>query len=282
MAVAPFVADPQRTEDSGPGSRLNYAWRLAATGFCFLTFALMGLAFRLAVCPVLDLTQRDPRRRMLAARGVVQKSFAWFVELMRRLGCLEYRFTGETERLSRESLLICANHPTLIDVVLLMSRIPNATCIVKSSLTRSFALKAPVLTSGYVSNDSGPELVHDCARALEAGDTLIIFPEGTRTQPGREPRLKHGAAAAALEARRSITPVRIRCTPPSLMKGMPWHHIPSRKMSFSVEILPDIDIAPYLEAERSVGRPAAVRRLNARIKNTLFTHSEADHGQDQP
>ena len=53
-------------------------------------------------------------------------------------------------------------------------------------------------------------------------------------------------------------------------------------MSFSVEILPDIDIAPYLEAERSVGRPAAVRRLNERIKNTLFTHSEADHGQDQP
>lgn len=258
---------------------MNYLWRLAATGFCFLTFAVMGITFRFAICPILNLAVRNPRSRELAARRVVQVSFAGFVELMRNLGCLEYRFSGDIGRLKNESLLICANHPTLIDVVLLMSRIPNATCIVKSALTHSFALKSPVLTSGYVSNDTGPELVRDCARALEAGDTLIIFPEGTRTKPGVVPHIRHGAAAAALAAQRNIiTPVHITCTPPSLMKGMPWYHIPSRKMTFSIELLPDIDIAPYLEAEASVGRPAAVRRLNRRLKETLFTHPEVRNG----
>lgn len=260
------------------GRRLNYLWRLAATGFCFLTFALMGLAFRFAICPVLNLLMHNARSRELAARRVVQVSFAGFVGLMRGLGCLEYRFSGNVERLANESLLICANHPTLIDVVLLMSRIPNATCIVKSALTRSFALKSPVLTSGYVSNDSGPELVRDCARSLACGDTLIIFPEGTRSRPGQEPRIRHGAAAAALAAGRSITPVHITCTPPSLMKGMPWYHIPSRKMTFSIELLPDIDITPYLEAEKTIGRPAAVRRLNRRLKDTLFSHPEVRNG----
>ena len=259
--------------------RLNYIWRLFATGFCFLTFALMGLSFRFVVCPLLDVFVRDGRQRELAARRVVQKSFSLFVGLMQSLRCLECRFEGDLERLRSEPLLICANHPTLIDVVLLMSKIPNATCIVKSALTHSFALKAPVLTSGYISNDSGPELIEDCIQAVKKKDTLIIFPEGTRTRPGIEPRLKHGAAAAAIAARANITPIVISCTPPSLMKGMAWYSIPSRKMSFSVKILPDIDVNPYVEAQASIGRPAAVRRLNQTIKETLFAHQEASNGQ---
>ena len=259
--------------------RLNYLWRLAATGFCFLTFALMGLAFRFAACPLLNIVFRDSRKRELAARRVVQKSFSFFVGLMQSLGCLEYRFEGDVKRLRSESLLICANHPTLIDVVLLMSKIPNATCIVKASLTHSFALKSPVLTSGYISNDSGPELIEACAQALGRNDTLIIFPEGTRSRPGEEPRLKHGAAATAIAALKNITPVVISCTPASLMKGIAWYRIPSRKMFFSIKILPDIGIAPYVEAEASIGRPAAVRRLNRTIKETLFTKQEASNGQ---
>ena len=251
--------------------RMNFYWRLCATGFCFLTFTLMGLAFRFCVCPWLNLTARNRRERELRARRIVRASFERFVSLMCSLGTLEFTIKGDTSRLNREGLLLCASHPTLIDVVLLMSMLDNANCIVKAALKNSFALSSPVATTGYIANDSGPELVAACAESLAAGDTLIIFPEGTRSRPGQEPHLQHGAAAAALAARRAVTPVRITCTPPSLMKGIPWHRIPPRKMHFEIVFGEDIDVAPFCEIERKLGRPIAVRRLTQEIKRRIFS-----------
>lgn len=252
-------------------SKLNFYWRLCATGFSFLTFTLMGLAFRVCVCPWLNFTTRRQRERELRARRIVRTSFQGFVRLMCTLGVLDFTIRGDTSRLNREGLLLCAAHPTLIDVVLLMSMIDNANCIVKATLKKSFALSSPVMTTGYITNDSGPELVAACAESLAAGDTLIIFPEGTRSRPGKEPHLHHGAAAAALSARKPITPVRITCTPPSLMKGIPWYRIPSRKMHFEITFGEDIDIAPFCETERELGRPIAVRRLTQEIKSRIFS-----------
>ncbi|WP_245395071.1 hypothetical protein [methane-oxidizing endosymbiont of Gigantopelta aegis] len=40
----------------------------------------------------------------------------------------------DSDKLNRPGQLIVANHPTLIDIVFLISRIPYACCIVKDSL----------------------------------------------------------------------------------------------------------------------------------------------------
>ena len=93
------------------------------------------------------------------------------------------------KRLATESLFICASHPTLIDVVILHSLIENANCIVKAALRESFALSSPVRAANYIANDSGSELIEACAASLARGDTLVVFPEGTRSVPGKEPKL---------------------------------------------------------------------------------------------
>ncbi len=250
---------------------LDKLWRVPATGFAFLCFFTGGILFRLAVFPCLNLFVADKRRRELAARRVVRASFSTFIGMLEVLQLVRLELDPALkERLGREPLLICASHPTLIDVVILHGLIDNANCIVKSTLRESFALSSPVKAAGYIANDSGPELVEACAESLARGDTLVIFPEGTRSVPGREPHLHHGAAAAALAARHAVTPVRITCTPPSLMKGIPWYRVPERKMHFSVSAAPDIDIAPFVKLEEDRGRPVAVRRLTDAIKQRLF------------
>ena len=113
-------------------------------------------------------------------------------------------------------------------------------------------------------------MIQACTRSLALGDTLVVFPEGTRSVPGAEPRLHHGAASIALESGRSITPVRITCTPPALMKGIAWYQVPERKMLISVRALEDIDVAPFVELEKELGRPIAVRRLTQELKKRLF------------
>ena len=106
---------------------LSKLWRVPATGFGFLVFFTGGILFRLCVFPSLNLFISDARKRELKARKVVQVSFAFFIRLLGWLQVLKLDLDPALKhRLSCESLFVCASHPTLIDVVLLMSKIPNA------------------------------------------------------------------------------------------------------------------------------------------------------------
>lgn len=197
--------------------RLDHAWRVFGTGLSFAAFGLGGLLLGVLVMPVL-LLMRDPVARRRRARRVVQAAFASHVRLMCRLGVMTLQIEGR-ERLQRDGLLVLANHPTLIDVVCLISLLPNADCVVKRAVACNPFMRGPVRAAGYISNDDGAGLVDDCVAAVQAGGTLVIFPEGTRSVPGQPPRLQRGAANIAVRGRLDITPVRITCTPPDPDQG---------------------------------------------------------------
>ncbi len=215
-----------------------------ATGLSFAVFGTGGVVLRVLVFPLLQLLVWNRGRRTRAARAVVRLSFRFFIAMMVFLGVLRYRITG-LERLDRNGLLILSNHPTLIDTVFLMAFTRNANCIVRHGLRNNPFTRGPVRAAGYIGNEEGPELVAACARALEAGENLIVFPEGTRTLPGGAVRLKRGAANIAVRAGRAITPVRIRCSPPTLFKGNPWWRVPAAMAMFHIEVKEDIQVQDF-------------------------------------
>ena len=106
-------------------ARLDHAWRVIGTGLSFAVFGIGGLLLGGLLLPLLLLVRHTARRRTLARR-LVQFSFASHVALMRWLGVMTYEIRG-AERLQRNGLLILANHPTLIDVVLLSPSFPTPT-----------------------------------------------------------------------------------------------------------------------------------------------------------
>lgn len=243
--------------------RLGHAWRVFGTGLSFLAFGVGGLLLRLLWFPLLQVCVRDPQRRRRLARRTVQCSFAAHVELMHRLAVMTYEVRGR-ERLDRNGLLILANHPTLIDVVLLVSLLPNADCVVKSAVARNPFMRGPVRAAGYVANDDGAGLVDDCIAAVRAGGNLVIFPEGTRSTPGQPPRLQRGAANIAVRGRLDITPVRITCTPPTLGKGQKWYRVPPSRFHMVIDVQPDLPVAPFLNGTVGEGTPAGGEALAAR------------------
>jgi 1-acyl-sn-glycerol-3-phosphate acyltransferase len=124
-----------------------------------------------------------------------------------------------------------------------------------------------VRLTGYVCNDSGVELVEASVRAVQAGSSLVVFPEGTRSNPARPPKWQRGAANIALQAGVALTPVSITCDPPTLRKGEPWWQVPPRRMRYCIEVLDDLpvtDWAPQREHETN-----AARDLTARLKDLL-------------
>jgi 1-acyl-sn-glycerol-3-phosphate acyltransferase len=252
------VDEPVPAACVGPSGRLNHLWRVLATGASFLAFGIGGVLLGLFAFPFLNLAIGDAARRRRMARRLVQRSFHLHIEFMRALGVLTYEVRGR-ERLAREGLLILANHPTLIDVVFLVSLLPNADCVVKPSLARNPFTRGPVHAAGYIHNDEGAGLVEDCIRAVRRGGNLLIFPEGTRTRRDAPMHLQRGAANIAIRGRLAVTPARLHCAPMTLGKGEKWYRIPLRRFHYIVEIQPDIDKAPFLEPGR--GEASAARRL---------------------
>ncbi len=262
---------------------LGRAWRVAATGVSFALFGLGGLLMRLAVFPLLHLLVWRRELRVTAARTIIRLAFRAYVDVMRALGVLRYEVRG-LEKLERRGLLILANHPTLIDTVFLMAFVRNADCIVKGALWNNPFTRGPVRAAGYISNGGGNssngggdgdggDLVKDCIASLERGNNLIVFPEGTRTPAGGAISLKRGAANVAVRGARAITPVVIRCDPPTLGKGEKWWRVPPRRVLFSLEVQDDVAVEPFIHGSSDV---MAARRLTEFLQN-YFTGKYQGH-----
>ena len=99
---------------------------------------------------------------------------------------------------SLRGTIIVANHPTILDYVLTASMLPEMDCLVKASLRHNFFLKHVIRAADYMSNDGSLETLEEITRRLEAGENILIFPEGTRTRAGVPMKLKRGVAHAAL------------------------------------------------------------------------------------
>lgn len=263
---------------SSVGRKLNTAWRIAATGFVFALFGIGALFISLTMFPLLRLSTLDDEVARKRIQRGMQLTFRVYMEIMRVLGILTYRVEG-AERLRERGRLVVANHPTLIDVVLLVSLMPEVDCIVKRGLWRNPFLRWPVSWASYIPNSEGEELVEGCAKTLRRGHSLLVFPEGTRTVPGRPMRMQRGAAHIALAADCEILPVTITCDPPTLFKGNPWYRVPERRFHLDVVVGTPVPAAQFRREGEAPAR--AARRLTQWLLGYYGATDAALAGTDQ-
>src|ERR1022692_977693 len=96
---------------------------------------------------------------------------------------MEFSVEDEKTLIGSGPGLVIGNHPTLLDVVVLISRLPQADCIVKKELWNNMFLRGIVTRAGYLPNDDGPGLVAAALERVKKGRRVVIFPEGTRSLP---------------------------------------------------------------------------------------------------
>src|SRR5437588_5899666 len=122
-------------------SRLNYVWRLAFTGVAFAALWLGGFMLAITVFPPITWLTRDPVVRQRRVQKVIRQSFRVYILMLRVLGVISLRIEDAERLADLRGKLIIANHPTLLDIVLLMSLTPRAQCIVKYQLWSHFFLR---------------------------------------------------------------------------------------------------------------------------------------------
>jgi 1-acyl-sn-glycerol-3-phosphate acyltransferase len=247
--------------------KLNYGWRLFATGLSFFVFGIGGLFTGVIIIPLVMLIPGSDSAKLKRVRGVISFTFKCFFILMHSLRVLRYRIYGQEELKQDKSCLVIANHPSLIDIVSLISIYPNACCIVKKELWHNFFIKKVVSGAGYIPNDDPEALLQSCTESLARGDVLIIFPEGTRTVPGKEMTLQRGAAHIALRLNCPIRTIQIKVEPSTLTKNLPWYEIPDRRVDFTVTAKDILSVREYLDSQ--VPLSIASRRLTSKMRDNI-------------
>lgn len=153
--------------------------------------------------------------------------------------------------------IIVANHPSLIDVVILTSIIPKCMLIVKPALLRWPFLR-PILKHLCIINDGNtPQMLQQAAIAMRKGFNIIIFPEGTRTTPGKKSKLHRGAFHLAIHSHAPLVPIHIDANPPFLTKEYPWWYVGERCPHFTLTLH-----SPIYAQENPSAHKEAVRLSN--------------------
>ena len=157
--MKPLSVDVQRTlaaqePSSGVAGVLLRAWLLVL----LLWLGVVSLAWN-AIAAVLRLFLRGATARRVGCAGI-SHGYRFYWACARASGLL--RMDAQALDVLRDvpgGLVIAANHPSLLDALMIVARLPRGTCVMKGALTRNPFLGAGASLAGYVPNDSTRTMV---------------------------------------------------------------------------------------------------------------------------
>jgi 1-acyl-sn-glycerol-3-phosphate acyltransferase len=136
----------------------------------------------------------------------------------------------------QRGLVLVANHPSMIDVFLIISRVRQGVCLMKDSLTANVFLALGARLAGYISNKHTDQMIRQAAHTVASGGTLLVFPESTRTEHQPISTFQPGAALIAKRAKVPIQLIFLETNSQYLAKGWPIWRAPPFPMMFKARL----------------------------------------------
>ena len=183
---------------------------LALFGVAGLTYTLIGAV----LYPLLP--RRTGARVGRIIMTILCKSYIGFIKSS---GIVKCDLSALDTLPQNESIIVAPNHPSLIDVILVGSRLSNIVCIMKADIQDNILFGGGARLSGYIRNDSTGNMVRTAVSELKHGCQLLIFPEGTRTVKQPVNQFKSAFALIARKAGVPVQTVFIETNTPFLGKG---------------------------------------------------------------
>jgi len=213
-------------------------------GYGVLIVSSVGMALLLAIgslaLPLLWLFLPAHKRKPVTRR-LISWIFDVFLRALSACNLVQLDLDSLDKLAKEERLIIAVNHPSLLDALFIVSRLPNASCIMKYSLMANPLLGFGARMAGYIRNDSTQVLVRGACDDLAAGSQLVVFPEGTRTV---EMPINELRGAYATIARRSKVPIQLvmlNCNSRFLGKRWPLLKRPELPLRYQATVLERID-----------------------------------------
>lgn len=213
---------PKLTHSIKNPFKTAFQFSILITGLGILSVMLLtcGLGLTLA-CKFL---KGDARKKL--ARRTIMRVFKSYLAMLDRFNIVKVDSTGLDQLAEEPSLILAPNHPSLLDAVLVTSRLPDVVCIMKAEVLKNILFSRGATIAGYISNGSVRDMVNASVKELNDGSQLLLFPEGTRTVGKKYSNLKGSLAVIAKRANAEVQTIFIESDSGFLGKNWPLFKAP--------------------------------------------------------
>ncbi len=140
------------------------------------------------------------------------------------LAGIRYRVRGR-EHIPKRAVVFCSNHESNVDPPVLFQALHKQLHVLfKAELTRLPVLGAVMVAGGFVpverdKREASMASIERAAESIRAGNSFLIFPEGTRSKTDEMLPFKKGGFIMAIKAQAPIVPVAVSGGRASMQKG---------------------------------------------------------------
>jgi 1-acyl-sn-glycerol-3-phosphate acyltransferase len=213
---------------------------------------------------ILGVTWPFDRNRLVAGRFYRYLAVIW----SRSFPFWRIRIEGRWPP-GRGAYVVVANHQSFLDIFVLCNVPHEMKWVAKKELFKIPMFGWGLSLAGDISLDRGDtasalEVMEKLRRYLENGMSVMIFPEGTRSEDGKLLPFKPGAFKLAVELGVPLLPISVSGSGQGMPKGGPW----VRPAKITVRILEPVPTAGLK------GRD--VRRLRDDVRDRIARALEKD------
>jgi 1-acyl-sn-glycerol-3-phosphate acyltransferase len=121
------------------------------------------------------------KRGRALGRFIISRGFRLYLATLSQSGRCTFDLKALDVLRTEPALILAPNHPCLLDAVMIISRLPNVACVMKSVLMKNVFLGAGARLARYIPSDPVRSMIQHAIKDFENGSQLLLFPEGTRT-----------------------------------------------------------------------------------------------------
>jgi 1-acyl-sn-glycerol-3-phosphate acyltransferase len=213
---------------------LRRVWQGCLFYVLLVHLAAMSLTWNLVALLIHPLLPR--RQGLVVGRAAISSVYRGYWTCAQWLGLMQLDYTALDVLNEDGGLIIAANHPSMLDALLVIARVPRGICIMRASLMRNPFLGAGARLARYIRNEPPRGMIRSAVANLQAGGQLVLFPEGTRTIAAPINPFRPGITLIAQMAQVPIQTVLIESTSPYLGKGWPIWRLPEFPVVISARL----------------------------------------------
>ena len=228
--------------------------------FHFGLFGVGGLFLRYCVIPF----KKDIKEK----RKVLQNSWKFFIWLLKKFKIIKFEFKGLEKIQNLKETIVVSTHPSFLDIVILMSIIPNSTCFVGERLAQNIFFKGMIELFFIKEGQPVKDWTKECCNMLDKGMNVIVFPSGIRHRKNEHPKIRRGVAMIAQASMKNIAIIKMSTSFDFLYIHQPFYEAGSETVTYYIDYAGTINTTDFINESKD--EVSFKTKLVKKISETLY------------
>lgn len=231
----------------------------------FLLFYIGATIINFIAFPFIEIFAKDEKTKY---SSIIFYTWKWFIKFLSITKILKLKIEDIDKLRSIKGKIIVSTHPSYIDILILMSLIPNSTCFVKKELAYNPTLKKIINKIFIQSGLELDEMQRITKDYLDKGFNVIIFPSGIRHRKNEYPKIKKGTALISMNANKNIVPIEMYTDYDFLQIGQSVLDAGEKPVIYNIKVLEEINIQDYMTEDEVDSRKNITRAISKALYYT--------------